>query len=110
MRRVSTNVYFPDIPYTQAQLGEEMVISPAFDSGDGTWANGTTLNFRLFSNDTPETPFTYTINNLRFNLNGTTEFVPTGGGTVTTDINTGIPETVNGLNLNQFYGVDDGET
>ena len=86
-----------------------MVISPAFDGGDGTWANGTTLNFRLFSNDTPETPFTYTINNLRFNLNGTTEFVPTGGGTVTTDINTGISETVNGLNLNQFYGVDDGE-
>ena len=27
VRRGSTNVFFPDIPYTQTQLGEEMVIS-----------------------------------------------------------------------------------
>ena len=85
-----------------------MVISPAFDGGDGTWANGTTLNFRLFSNDTPETPFTYTINNLRFNLNGTTEFVPTGGGGGGA-INEDVPET-SPLSLSQLRNVDDGRT
>ena len=39
-------------------------------------------------------------------------FTTTPYAAVTTpgaDINTGISETVNGLNLNQFYGVDDGE-
>ena len=104
-------MYFPSIPYTQAQLGEEMTISPAFDGGDGIWQDDQTLNFRLFSNDTPETPFTYTINSLRINLEGTTDFTPsgtaTGGGG--DPINEDVPET-SPLSLSQLRNVDDGRT
>ena len=111
VRRQENNVYFPSIPYTQAQLGEEMTISPAFDGGDGIWQDNQTLNFRLFSNDTPETPFTYTINSLRINLEGTTDFAPsgtaTGGGG--DPINEDVPET-SPLSLAQLRNVDDGRT
>ena len=71
--------------------------------------NGGRHDLVLFeSNTAPERPFTYTVNYVRVSFVASTSFNPTGGGGGAS-INEGISETVNGLNLNQFYGVDDGE-
>ena len=70
-----------------------------------TWINGEAIQFIMFST-TNDRPFTYTVDNIRINLNSSTdEFVPTGGGT--TDINTTIPESGD-ISFTQFYGADNG--
>ena len=63
-------------------------------SGLGFYASETT--------DTQGVPYDFSIQAVRISFSST-EFVR-----VAPTINTGISETINGLNLNQFYGVDDG--
>ena len=82
----------------------EIIINPTA-SQSTQWVQGGFLDFIYFDNQ-GDRPYDVTIDSLRVRFQGTEEFAPTGGPT---EINTGIPETVNGLNLNQFYGVDDGE-
>ena len=77
--------------------------------GERTWQTGATnaLEILIFDNAGTRN-YDYTVDFIRIRTDGTdTPFEPTGGGP---GINTGISETVNGLNLNQFYGVDDGTT
>ena len=82
----------------------EIIINPT--SAQSTqWVQGGFLDFIFFDNQ-GDRPYDVTIDSVRVRFQGTEEFAPTGGGP---GINTGISETVNGLNLNQFYGVDDGE-
>ena len=69
-----------------------------------TIPNGSGLGFYVTETTNEEgIPYDFTIQAVRISFSAT-EFVR-----VAPAINTGISETVNGLNLNQFYGVDDGE-
>ena len=80
-------------------------------AGERMWNLGLTgsLDFVIFDSANPR-DYDYTVDFIRIRTDGTdTPFDPTGGGGAGTAINEGISETINGLNLNQFYGVDDGE-
>ena len=69
-----------------------------------TIPNGSGLGFYASeTTDTQGIPYDFSVQAVRISFSST-EFVRTSS-----PINTGISETVNGLNLNQFYGVDDGE-
>ena len=72
--------------------------------------DGGGLRFAIAETADQFTPFTIEIRRIRISFTND-EFIEvgTGGGGGGEAINTGISETVNGLNLNQFYGVDDGE-
>ena len=72
--------------------------------------DGGGLRFAITETDNDFTPFTIEIRRIRISFTND-EFIEvgTGGGGGGASINEGISETVNGLNLNQFYGVDDGE-
>ena len=74
-----------------------------FTNMQGTWVNNQNLYFRIFTNNSAETPFTYRIDHVRMNLvNEATEFVsnPT--------INGDVPTESTQVTLNSLRGVDDG--
>ena len=88
-----------------ASENNQVVYNGTPSAGTSTWVNNQAIQFIMFSS-TADRPFTYTVDNIRINLNSSTdEFVPTGGGT--TDINATIPESGD-ISFTQFYGADNG--
>ena len=86
-------------------VGNQQAYTGTPNAQTSTWANGEAIQFIMFST-TSDRPFTYTVDNIRINLNSSTdEFLPSGGGT--TDINTTFPESGD-ITFTDFYGVDNG--
>lgn len=89
----------------------EVDVSALLDNGILTRNRGRSHELVIFEGEGDDRPFTYTIDYIRASFVDNTSFEPTGTATGGggDPINEGISETIDGLNLNQFYGVDDGE-